>query len=246
MNNALRAEVRKMLTVRTTYYLMGFSLFLVLLLAGFITGYRVTHAQLLDPTYLSQQVLQAVDAVGFFAALVGVLLFANEYRHNTIIYTLTLSRSRSQVLAAKIIVASLFAMLTVLLLGIISPLVTLLGAHLHGYHFAPQTLHYGDLLWRTLFYAWGYAMFGLIIIALIRNQIAAIVTLLIAPGTLEGILSLLLKNNTRYLPFTALKNVPAVHPMFTGKPGFSALVVTTYIVVAWIIAWLLFLRRDAN
>src|SRR5665213_3325357 len=129
MNNALRAEVRKMLTVRTTYYLMGFSLFLVLLLAGFITGYRVTHAQLLDPTYLSQQVLQAVDAVGFFAALVGVLLFANEYRHNTIIYTLTLSRSRSQVLAAKIIVASLFAMLTVLLLGIISPLVTLLGAH---------------------------------------------------------------------------------------------------------------------
>src|ERR1019366_1625465 len=106
------------------YYLMAFSVFIVLLLAGFITGYRITHVQLLDPTYLSQQVLQAVGGISLFAALVGLLLFANEYRHNTIIYTLTLARSRSQVLAAKIIVTSLFVMLTVLLLGIISPLVT--------------------------------------------------------------------------------------------------------------------------
>jgi uncharacterized membrane protein len=78
---------------------------------------------------------------------------------------------------------------------------------------------------------------------IIRNQIGTIVALIFLPGTVEGLLGLLLKENNFYLPFSALNGVINQIPFSHGK---SALVALAYVAVGWIVAALLFKRRDAN
>jgi hypothetical protein len=114
----------------------------------------------------------------------------------------------------------------------------------------PQTLHYGQLFWTTVFTGWGYAMAGLLFVALLRSQVGAIVALFLVPSTVETLLGLLLKKNTVYLPFAALGQVtsPTEGPPNVGhlSPGKGAMVFGAYLAIGWLVAWILFLRRDAN
>jgi hypothetical protein len=63
------------------------------------------------------------------------------------------------------------------------------------------------------------------------------------PGTVEQLLGLLLKKNQVYLPFSALGAVLEHNQISYVR---AATVVGLYVVVGWIVAWVLFLRRDAN
>ena len=93
-------------------------------------------------------------------------------------------------------------------------------------------------------------MAGLALAGLIRNQVGAIITLFVAPGTIESLLGLLLKKNQVYLPFTALRQVvsQSMDPSLAGRitPVHAAYVFGAYLAGTWIVAWVLFLRRDAN
>jgi ABC-2 type transport system permease protein len=246
---ALKAEFRKMFTIRSTYVIMLVVLLLMVFFAFYVSGWKSDANQLNDPGSLAGDVTGAVQAVSVFWALIGILLATQEYRYNLIAYTLTSSNNRNKVLAAKFILCSLVGIVFTLVVGVASPLLSVLGAHVHGLHFGPQTLNHGKLLWECLFYGWGYTMAGLLFGLLIRNQIGSIVVLFIAPDTVEGILSLLLKHNAVYLPFTALSMVIG-QPMQTSlakviSQGRAALVFTAYLVVGWVVAWILFNRRDA-
>lgn len=245
---ALKAEFRKLFTVRSTYLIFGFCVLLLVFFAFYVTGWRASHIDLLDPAHLMHNVSNAISTVSVFAALVAVLLVTHEYRYNTIMYTLTASNSRSKVLVAKILVITGFAVVFTTFFGVLSPLVTLLGIHVHHLHLVHQTIFYKTLIWRCLFYGWGYAMAGLLLAVLIRNQVGAIITLFIAPATVEGLLSLLLKNNTVYLPFTSLSVVigQGMNYRNTITPIHAVYVFMAYLIVGWIIAWILFERRDAN
>ncbi|MEO6513156.1 MAG: hypothetical protein ABIR37_00570 [Candidatus Saccharimonadales bacterium] len=241
---AIRAEFRKLLTVRSTLFIFLIGLALVTLFAGFIEGYRGTPPELLNPFKLMSEVTGAVSVVGILAAITGLLLWAHEYRHLTIMYTLTSSNNRSKVLLAKVIVVTVYALLFTAVLTTLSPLLTIAGAHLHGHDLGPQMFYYRDIIWRTLFYGWAYGMLGLMLAGLIRNQIGAIVVLFIVPSMVEGILTLLLKSNAIYLPFTALGSVVNKNPQLSYTK--AAAVFMIYLVVGWLITWILFLRRDAN
>jgi ABC-type transport system involved in multi-copper enzyme maturation permease subunit len=161
-------------------------------------------------------------------------------------YTLTLSNNRNKVLLAKILVISLFAIVFTLLFGSLYPLVTSLGVHAHHLKLVPQTLHYGTLFWHCLFFGWGYTMAGLLLAALIRNQVGALITFLIGPGTIEGLLSLWLKKKVVYLPFSALHEVIGQGENYnkTISPARGAFIFACYLIVGWVVAWILFLRRD--
>lgn len=249
MMSNLKAELRKVFSVRSTYVILLIVLALEILFAFYVSGWRINAHDLHNPNTLSGDVTSAVSTVSIFVALIATLLVTHEYRYNTIMYSLTLSKSRSRVLLAKILVISVFAIIFTLVVGILSPLLSELGAHAHHLKFAPQTLHYGTLLWRSLFYGWGYGMAGLLIAALIRNQIGAIVTLFIAPDTIEGVLSLLLKQHTVYLPFSALHTVIGQgmgNYLNAITPVHAAMVFMVYLIVGWLVAFILFVRRDAN
>jgi ABC-2 type transport system permease protein len=250
MMNTLKAEFKKLLSVRSTYIIIILSLVIVIFYAGYIQGFRASQTDILNRGLLASEVTGAVGIITVLFSIIALLLFAHEYRYNTIMYSLTSSNSRSKVLLSKILAITVFSVIFTVFIGVFSPLMTAAGLHLKGLHLVPQTLHYGSLLWTSLLYGWGYSMWALVIVALIRNQVGSIVVFFIVPGSVESLLGLLLKNNVKYLPFTALQGVlndPDNHrSLSTLTPGRSAIVAVAYLVGAWIVAWVLFLRRDAN
>jgi hypothetical protein len=219
--------------------------------AFYIGGFKET-ATAAQPDKLASQALNAVNFLNIFASLTALLLMAHEYRYNTISYALTATKNRLSILFAKIFVTSCFALLLALLLFTLAPALTYLGLRASGTVLAPQTFHVWNLLWRSLFVMWGAAMYGLLLATLIRRQVGAIATLFIMAVTVEQLLALLLKEKAGYLPFTALGSLVAVSGVNNGpiaahlSTGRALAAVMSYIVGGWIIAWILFIRRDAN
>jgi len=243
----LKAEFRKLLTVRSTYFIVIASLLIVALFAGLISGFKAAPSDLHSAKLLAEQSTNAVVFVGLILAFAGLLLVGHEYRYNTIMYTLTATNRRYKVLLAKLIAVSTFAIITSLIVTFFSPLCTIIGTHLHGYTISPQTYDYWSILWRCLFCGWGYALYAFILITILRNQIGAIVTFLLVPLIGENILGLLLKHNIKYLPFTAVQAVAAPDNLGNHlNAGHEALVVLVYILVGLVLSTLLFIRRDAN
>lgn len=157
MIDAIRAEFRKLLTVRSTYVLTGLALAFVVFYAGYIQGYRLTGKDLLNPHLLSQDVVGAIGSLPLvFGVIIAILLMTHEYRYGTIMYTLTATNSRSKVLIAKIVALTVFGLVFTAAIGLLSPLVSLAGVHLHGHGaaLAPQILDYHSLIWRGLFNGW--------------------------------------------------------------------------------------------
>ncbi|MFZ1249202.1 MAG: ABC transporter permease [Candidatus Saccharimonadales bacterium] len=243
----LRTELRKVLTLRSTYVVT----ILTLLLAGAVNfwgmGYKYHGGA--NPHYMFDNIIGSFNGVGIFSGIVAILLATHEYRYNTIFYTLTANRSRSGVLLAKAAVVTSYAVVFVALVALVSYAALMLGLHLGHHSVGPQSVAYGQMIWRGLFYIWGMGMFGLLIALLVRNQIGTIVLYLLTPGTVETLASLLLKENAKFLPFTALGNVVA-QPMFSAQKmvpiNESAFIALGWIVALSLVAWLLFLRRDAN
>jgi hypothetical protein len=242
---AIKAELRKLFTVRSTYILLGLCLGLEVLFAFYGDGIKATSASLHSPDMLAHEVTQAVSALATIIALVGVLLVTHEYRYNTIMYTLTSSNRRAKILLAKLLVITLFAMMAAVIFGFLSPVFADLGLHIKGHQLVHQTFPVWNLLWRAVFVGWGFSMLALIIAFIIRVQIGAFVAVFLISGTVEPLLGLLLKQNQDYLPFTALSSI-LEHKSADISPGRAALVAALYIVIGWIVAGILFLQRDAN
>lgn len=244
---ALKAEFRKLLTVRSTYIVTVLVTLLMLFVAGYIEGWRLSPQDLQSPAQFSGDVFGALS-LSVFGAIIAILLMTHEYRYNTIMYTLTSSNSRSKVLLAKVVTISAYAVFLTVLIGILSPIASNIGVHLHGHTLAPQTLHVGNLVWRSLFYGWAYGMAGLLLAVLIRVQVGAIAALFLIPGLVEQLLGQLMKSNAVYLPFSALDQVIGNMNVGSGHlaPGKAAVVFLCYLVGGWIVAWVLFLKRDAN
>jgi ABC-2 type transport system permease protein len=247
MTSSLKAEFRKLLSVRSTYFIVVATLLTVALFAGFITGFKGDAKSLTSPGLLADQSNSAIVFVGFILAFAGLLLAGHEYRYNTVFYTLTSINRRYKVLLAKFLVITIFTAVVGLVVVFFSPLCAIVGAHLAGKHIGPQTFQFWTIIWHCLFCAWAYAMYALILIMILRNQVGAIVTFLLLPLIGENILMLLLKHNSKYLPFTAAQSV--VDPTSLGNhttSGQAALTVLVYVVVGLIISTVLFVRRDAN
>jgi ABC-2 type transport system permease protein len=258
MMPTLRAEFRKLLTVRSTYVITGIAFVLLVFIAFYGEGYRggsEAVAGIGASLFLAGSITQHSTILSIFGSIVALLLLTHEYRYNTITYTLTAANRRSKVLAAKIITMAVYVLGLVIIGGLLG-----LGCMVIGLHLAGQSLPHQDIsllvyFGKMLFFCEGWAMAALLLAALLRNQIAALAVLLIAPNTVEGLLSLLLKQNAKYLPFSALQQVISA-PTIQGLSGLlsgndlsplkGGLVFGAYLVAGWIIAWVLFLYRDAS
>ncbi len=250
MKTALRAEFRKLLTVRSTYFITLLVTIFVIFIAFYVIGWRSSPSDLHNSLNLANDVTGALN-VTVFGAVIAILLMTHEYRYNTIMYTLTSSNSRSKVLLAKFITISLYALFLSALIAVISPIFGYFGIHAHGLKLVHQNIPYASLAWRSLFYGWGYAMAGLLLATLSRNQVASIAALFVIPGVIEQLLGLLLKHNTVYLPFSSLNQVLGHGHGRTDissnlSPGKAAGVFCIYLAVGWIVSWILFTKRDAN
>lgn len=246
MMHAFRTELRKLLTIRSTYIVSLLSMALVIFMAFYVSGVK-GEAGAYDAYHLQTLLYNIASLLGVFGAIVAIMTIGHEYRYNTIIYTLTSSNSRSKVLLAKVAVSLLYAgVLMVLgcLVGIVSQYI---GSAVGGYTLAIQTIDWAMLVWRVVFYMGAFALLGLLLGFLLRNVVPAMVGIFIFPSTVEPLLSLLLKENSKYLPFNSLTQV-IMTPGTEGtiSPGSAAGVTAVYLAVGWLIAWYLFVKRDAN
>jgi ABC-2 type transport system permease protein len=247
----IRAEFRKLLTVRSTYALTA----VLLLLLGFISFWAVGYKNHDFSTHVLDEGLQTIAPLtGIVSALIAILLMSHEYRYNTITYTLSLSNSRSKVLLAKIITVFVYTLIATLVVVALTFALVIWGNKLGGHPLPPQNINLVTFLARAIFYCEGLALAILMITTLIRNLVFSIVFLFIVPNTIETLLTLVFKEKAIYLPFSALGQVIAsatpsadTGPFKVGhlSPLKGAVVFTIYLVIGWMISWYLFLRRDA-
>lgn len=237
----LRAELRKLFSVRSTYIISAIALVLVAFLSFYIDGYR---GMMSPPEWLGYLLQNISTVIAIFVAIVAILLMGHEYRYNTIMYTLTSANSRTKVLLAKICTIVLFAFGFTLIAWAIGVFgfwlgVTISPNELQGW--TPPKAAW-DSVWRGLFFVTGFGLLGLLFAFLFRNLVGAIAALFILP-TVEGLLTPLLKENVKYLPFSMMEQV---HTGSTWKPLTAAFLFAAYMAAAWLLAWYLFTRRDAN
>ncbi len=242
MIDAIKAEFRKLLTVRSTFLITGLALLVIALVGGYVFGYKAGPS-VADPTKLVNSYLGILSVVSAFASIVAILLLAHEYRYNTIMYSLAAANSRSKVLLAKVVAVTTYSAVFVFLAAVTLAAAVYAGVGLAGQSLATQEIYYADTLWRAFFYVWGTAMAGLMFAALIRNVVGAVASALLIPGTVESLLGLILKDNTRFLPFNAIQQVLAADKL---TPAHGALIFLAYLAVGGGVAWLLFVRRSAN
>ena len=256
---ALKSEFRKLLTVRSTYVIALIAFSLVVFVALYIEGYRNGLVNTAGPGgayFLANSITQHANLLSLFCAIAALLLMTHEYRYGIISYSLTITNHRSKVLAAKFVVVTAYTIALV-----VAGTALALGCMIVGLHWSGQSLpaQHIDLLGyviKSLVYCEGWALTGLLLATLIRNQVGALAVLFIVPNTVEGLLSLILKENSAYLPFTALSQVikaPVVEHAAQSVTGLvdltplqAGLLFLAYIFVAWVVAWWLFLKRDAN
>lgn len=241
----IKAEFRKLLTIRSTYFIIATALILTGFIAFYGMGYK--SGGVIPANMLREYILNCVSIVQVFGGIIAILLITHEYRYNTIAYTLTSSNSRMKVLLAKMLVVSVFAVLIAIVSAAFVGALIVLGGHFAHHTVVTAGLDYADIALKSVVFTVTGVLAALAIGFLARSVVFAMVAYFLIPTTVEPLLNNLLKVSSNYLPFMAQNQII----MNSGDPkAFSAMasagVFCAYILGAWIIASLLFTRKDAN
>jgi ABC-2 type transport system permease protein len=174
----LRAELIKLRTTRTFVVLTAAALAISLLVVVLTTT--------LQDEWSEDDVrdLFTADFTGLFILLLGVMGMAGEWRHRTITSTVLAAPRRLRLLSAKTIS---YAVAGIAISLIVTVTIMAIGTLILSARDLP-TVGLGDLadvLWRNLVVAAYLGAFGVCIGGLIRNQIVAIVGLLLMTFAIE-------------------------------------------------------------
>jgi len=247
MKPLLRAELIKLRTTRTFAGLAGAAVGTSLLLCALV-------ALLTEPTEESVLVdVFASDTSSLFIVVLAVIGIGGEWRHRTITSSLLAAPDRLRFLAAKTVA---FAAAGALLSVLISVGVTVVGVAILSLRDLPlpEAGELASQLGRNALIATLLGALGVGFGALIRNQVVAVVGLLVASFVVEPLLIGLAPEVGRFGPFvalpTALMDVP---PEDTGlgdvdlpAPGLAALALIAWIGAAFAAGAALLRRRDVH
>lgn len=196
----------------------------------------------------------SIYPITLLITVVVVLLLAHEFRYNTITYTLTLSNSRTRVLGAKVIVSIIYALIMSGIAIAATVLATYTAVNIKDLNLPPQSIDWVHIGSRLLGYCLGFSLMGLAAITLLRNQVAGIVSIFLLP-TVDAILAGILSSQNilpaKWLPYSALTQFSNIVNMDFGSRTpisvtHAGLVFASYLAGAWVLAWYLFLKRDAS
>jgi ABC-2 type transport system permease protein len=237
----LSAELLKLRTTRTFVTLVSVTLVLSLIVVG------LTAILADDFTEDSVRELFTFDFSSLFILLLGVTGMAGEWRHRTITSSVLAAPDRLKLLTAKVISyalagAVLSLIVTVALMALGTVILSLRGETTLG------IADLADVLWRNLLVAALLGAFGVCVGGIVRNQIVAIVGLLVFAFALEPALLNLAIEVGRFGPTTgAPSGIIGVNPVDEGellKPGVALLVMIGWVGLGFgVTAWML-KRRD--
>jgi len=245
MINALRAEFRKLLTVRSTYI---WTAFIFLLAAGIaFYGMGVKGGGGFTDTSMQSAILNMLSLVSLFVGIPAILLICHEYRYNTISYTIAANNKPFNILIAKMAVTAVYAITIAVVVAILVLIGVALGLKAGHHIYVLQQFDLYSLVWKGAAFMvtsiWCALLFGL----LFRNLVFTVVAYLILPTTIAPLLTGLLKINPNYLLPSAQNQIlasSAEQGIFS--PLASLGVVAAYLVIGGIIGSILFVQRDAK
>ncbi|MGO9333785.1 MAG: hypothetical protein ACLQCU_07015 [Acidimicrobiales bacterium] len=236
MTRLLRAEVRKLWTIWSTYVIFGIVVFIDVafgFLVAFAPGGRHGGRAGIVPHGSSQwftNVFSVLDNSRLLALVLGAIIITGEYRHKTVTPTFLAEPRRGRVVIAKLgtsfgagVVLGALTMLTGLVIGLV---LVGLGAHSclapagvtqgmsqalcsakHGLYYLASS--------HSMWHDWSriapgvvlgtglFAIYGLGLGALLKNQIVAIVVGLIFTLVVESIVAAVWPTIGEYLPGAA-------------------------------------------
>lgn len=190
MIDALRYEVVRLVTIRSTYWLIGLALLFQLVLSmiiawqlpefGPLSGGEEPFAALVT---IGASTGFAPLLIAYILGLLGVFSMGHEYRHGMIRATLTALPRRGHVLVAKVVttaVVSALAAVLCVVAGWLSAVVFSVGLPTAGQVLSITT---GTVVYTVLF-----TLSGLAFALVLRNQTAAVAMLLLVPTVGESII----------------------------------------------------------
>jgi hypothetical protein len=243
----LRAELIKLRTTRTFVALAAVAVGIPVLLAGLV-------AALTEPTKRSviEDVFQA-DTSALFNLILAIVGISGEWRHRTITSSLLAAPDRLRFLAAK---ALAFAVAGAVLSALVSIAITVVGMailEIRGLA-TPDAGDLIDLYARNALVAALLGAFGVGLGALIRNQVTAIVGVLLWVFAIEPALAALLPEVARFSPIGSLPtSITDVDPESAGlgsvdliAPGLALLAMLAWIGAAFAAGAALLRERDLH
>ena len=245
MSALLRAELIKLQTTRTFVAIAAVAVATSVLIAALV-------ALLTQPT--EDSVLYDVfasDTSSFFILLLAVIGISGEWRHRTITSSLLAAPDRRRFLAAKAIA---FAMAGMVLSLLIAATVAVTGVAILSFRGLPLP-EIGELsgqAGRNALLAAMLGAFGVAIGGIVRNQIVAVVTLLVVMFLIEPIVLTLAPSVGRFGPLGALSVAAAGIPAEDAGlgdvrlvgTGTAVLLLLAWIAVAFVTAATVLERRD--
>jgi ABC-2 type transport system permease protein len=204
--NALRAEIRKLWTVRTTWVITALGWGLVIL----VTSTALFSTLISDGfTGTDPEVAAAVEQLGSTAIIVlivALLAMTTEFRYGTIGRTFQIVPGRTRVLLAKLGAGVTYALVYFLTSLLLVGLLLGLASVVHG-----VSLDLGPLtvaaLWQAPVALVLNAVLGVAVGALVRSQVVAITAVLLWFFVAENIVATLAPAAGRWLPFQALNSL---------------------------------------
>lgn len=272
MIDALRYELVRLRTIRSTFWLIGialvFQLAMSMLLAwrfpssGPLAGGDEPFALLVT---IGASAGVAPLLIAYVLGMLGVFSMGHEYRHGMIRATLTALPSRWSVFASKMIVTAVVAALG----AVACVLIAVLSAWMFGVGM-PTLVGFRDITVGTTLFASMFALSGLAYAAITRNQTAALALLLLMPSVVETIIKAVIlaihaasddptgKGGLvwflKFLPFDAggqmytrvsVNDLLAYFGVIPFGPLGGGLVMATFVGLLLALSTWLFIRRDA-
>jgi ABC-2 type transport system permease protein len=209
MIGLVRAEWTKLFTTRVWLGLTLGACAMVGGLSALLTGLAGSAPQngqpglppVGDPVFEQVALAVSAEAVALFLIL-GIIGMTQEYRHRTATPTFLTTPRRWRVVVAKLVAYALAAVPLVLAVLAVNVLVVTVYAGARG---AAPSLNEDNLevLWRSGLVLVIYAVIGVGVGALLRNQVGAIVGALVYLFVVEGV----------------IQSIPATQPAYKWMPG---------------------------
>ena len=241
MIRLIGAELLKLRTTRTFWALAGSAAALVLL----IVVLSLALDDQLNTEEDARSLLTTASISGLLTLVLGVVVGAGEYRHGTIASTLLVTPNRLRAVAAQVIACLLGGLAIGLAVAALTAAVGIPWLSAKGTDMPDAGDVAGDVLGAVV-YAGLAAALGVAVGALLRNQVAAVVVVLVTLFVVDPTLSALLED---VAPFTLTGLFAAMSGEEGGDadllaPGVAALIWGLYASLLAVLAAIRTAHRD--
>jgi ABC-2 type transport system permease protein len=213
MTRLVKVELLKLLTLRVGYGVLALSAGLTGLFASLEASRAGSAEGGVAPLFTASGLSSVTTVTGWsmlFAAVLGVIISAGEFRHSTATLNYLESPDRDRVLLAKATVGAGAGAVFGVVSALIATGVGLLFVAAHDYHAA---LGAGTLAGHAAGAALGAALFGAIGVAvgsLIRSQLAGVIGVFVWGLVVESLIGGLFTGVRPYLPYTAATTLAGI------------------------------------